>query len=64
MDKIIKWFYIGWWKYLLRKGDNPNFTNRINRFFCRVKNHPCGIIFYNVSGSEPDYRCKNCGDEL
>lgn len=28
-----------------------------------IKHHPCGSIFYNPGGDEPDPKCKECGDE-
>ena len=31
---------------------------------CRWRGHPCGVIWYDVSGTEPDMHCKNCGDDL
>lgn len=57
-------------RYLFHKADNPLWchNNRIIdfciRFKCRWNNHPCGAIYYNSFGIEPDSRCKNCGDDL
>lgn len=51
-------------KYLLAKADNPDFCNWWTRVTCRFKGHPEGPIYYNVNGSEPDWRCKVCGDNL
>lgn len=45
-------------KYLFAKP----FT--IRAFICRWRSHPCGAIWYNPNGSEPDMHCKNCGDDL
>jgi len=57
--------------YLFHKPDNPKWcsNNRIIDYFtrlkCRIKKHPCGNIYYNPApATEPDYRCKNCGDIL
>jgi len=47
-----------WWQYLLDKPCN------IRKFFCRIRNHPGGVTWYNLSGLEPDMRCINCGDNL
>ncbi len=33
-------------------------------WWCRLRNHPAGTIYYNPNGFEPDNHCKNCGDEL
>lgn len=57
-----KWFSIGWYLFLFSKGDNPDFCSRWERAKCRAKGHPCGTIFYTITGYEPDDRCKNCGD--
>lgn len=62
----MQWFTFGYWKYLLGKADNPHFCSKWKRFWCRVKGHPMGAIYYTVNptATEPDYRCKTCGDEL
>lgn len=64
MWRITIWFSWDWWSYLLRKPDNEDFCGFWERFFCRAKGHPKGMIFYNPMGSEPDGRCKICGDYL
>jgi hypothetical protein len=57
---MLRWFSLQWWEYLLSNlGDKP-----VNRLVCRIKGHPCGPIYYTMTGFEPDMRCKNCGDEL
>lgn len=56
------WFTKSWWKYLLApRADEISF---IRAFICRIKGHPCGVIYYNICGSEPDMTCINCGDDL
>jgi len=68
LNKIIDFPYSI--SYLLRKADNPLWchNNKIIdfciRFYCRLRNHPCGAIYYNPNGLEPDSRCKHCGDYL
>jgi hypothetical protein len=52
------WFTRSWWRYLL-KG-----CTGWRHFVCRLKGHPCGEVFYNVGGLEPDMHCKGCGDDL
>ena len=65
MIDILKWFKIGWWKYLLEPQKGwYNKTNRFIVFLCRAKGHPCGVWWYNTSALEPDMKCKNCGDDL
>lgn len=61
-----KWFNIDWWKYILEKPKHPNYRDvgRITIIICRIKNHPCGVIWYNPSGFEPDMHCRNCGEDL
>lgn len=58
------WFYWSWWKYLL---SNPSDDiDRWTSFWCRARNHPAGVIWYNFNPYrlEPDMCCKNCGDDL
>lgn len=51
-----------WWKYLLEK---PHYTsNRSRSFWCRAKGHPAGPVYHNICGTEPDWHCLNCGDDL
>jgi len=52
------WFNKDWWGYLLQKPCD------IRKVICRIKGHPAGVIWFNVGGTEPDMRCKNCKDEL
>lgn len=57
-------------QYLFAKADNPEwcsnnkFIDWFERLKCRIKHHPCGSIYYNPYGYEPDGRCKNCGDDI
>lgn len=55
---MYKWFTYHWYKYLFEKPIN------VITFICRLKGHPNGIIYFNPSGFEPNYQCKDCGDEL
>jgi len=67
---MLRLLNIYFYQYLFAKADNPKWSsnNRIidfwNRLKCRINRHPCGCIFYNPSGYEPDGRCINCGDEI
>ena len=58
-----KWLTIWWYKYLLEPKSYLSDSWR-ETILCRIKGHPCGSIYYNPGGLEPDERCKNCGDEL
>ena len=61
-------FDIHWWRYIFHSGDSPGWSSSrrwrdaINRYWCRIKNHPAGAVYYNPGGLEPDDRCKDCGD--
>jgi len=59
---FVNWFNKDWWMYLLAKPKNPSYCNWWTRFWCRVKGHPCGPWYYSSSYSEPNMKCKNCGD--
>lgn len=53
------------WIYLFEKRPDDyilTFRDKINRFICRWNFHPCGSVYYNPGGFEPDGHCKNCGD--
>ena len=52
------WFRLEWWEYLLKS------PLSLRAFWCRCRHHPFGVIWYNVSGLEPDMSCTNCGDDL
>lgn len=52
------WLRIAWWKFLLARP----FSFRA--FFCRMRGHPYGVVWFNPSGFEPDMTCRNCGDDL
>lgn len=55
------WLTKDWWVYLLGK---TNGCGLLTAAICRAKGHPCGVVWDNPSGSEPDMTCKNCGDDL
>jgi hypothetical protein len=49
-------------KYLFEK-KNPDYSwFRVLK--CRIQGHKKGVIWYNVSGIEPDMTCRGCGDNL
>lgn len=59
------WFSRWWWQYLSEKSRNDTPTcGKIHRFWCRAAGHPDGPIYYNVNGLEPNWKCKECGDDL
>lgn len=60
--RIARWFEFAWWQYLFSKPWRQKLTWEI--FWCRVKGHPNGTVYYNPGGFEPDYRCKDCGEDL
>ena len=52
------WLTYNWWKYLLK--GCTGWTN----FWCRIRNHNCGVVWHNVAGVEPDMHCRKCGEDL
>ena len=56
------WFTKSWWGYLLAQ--RVDRTSWISVIVCRVRGHPCGPVYFNVSGTEPNWHCKNCGDYI
>jgi hypothetical protein len=58
----MRWFDKEWWAYLFK----PRVDKSISMLAvmkCRMQGHPCGVVWYNYSASEPDYTCKFCGDK-
>jgi hypothetical protein len=54
-----------WWKYIFEK--SPYRYNDVPRWtvwWCRMRGHPAGPVWYNPRGLEPDMTCKNCGDDI
>lgn len=59
------WFTKEWWACLFApRGFMNNDVWLIKVLWCRLRNHPYPITWYNPSGWEPDYTCTNCGDDL
>lgn len=56
------WFSIEWYKYLFQPIKVG--STWYNSIWCRMKGRPEGPIYYNLGGSEPDWRCKNCNDYI
>ena len=56
--KLLVWFSVPWYQYLFSKPFN------LTKLWCRIRGHPMGQIYYNPAGLEPDYRCRNCLDEI
>jgi len=49
--------------YLLHK-PRPIDTPWPILIICRSRGHRDGVIWYNLSGLEPDMHCRNCGEDL
>jgi len=60
---MINWLTPGWYKYLFAKRASKDILWLVV-LKCRMRGHPCGVVWYNVSGLEPDMTCKVCGDDL
>lgn len=58
----MRWFTKDWWAYLFSKRYND--IGAIRTAICRTNGHRCGVWWYNLTGLEPDMRCKNCNDDL
>ena len=41
-----------------------NYDGRWQAVWCRLRNHPNGVVWYNAGGLDPDMTCKDCGDDL
>jgi hypothetical protein len=55
----MRWLTLWWWRYLLAgcKG--------WGHFWCRARGHPNGVWWYaGPLATEPDMRCKDCGENL
>jgi len=51
-----------WWRTVVFR--KPRWGTPLWRaVLCRLRNHPCGPVFY-TEGLEPDWTCKECGDYL
>ena len=59
-----KWFNRGWYQYLRMRTPYSKDVPRWAHLWCRIRNHPHGVVYYNPSGLEPDMRCKDCGEDL
>ena len=55
-------FTRGYWEYLLHKPDYNKLT--WGTFWCRLRGHPDGPIYFNPGGTEPNMRCSTCDDFL
>lgn len=66
--KFTRWFTVSWWGHIFAPIKVSRYHDewfpRIRTVWCRIRGHPAGIVFYNPGGLEPDYRCKNCGEDL
>lgn len=59
----MRWFYKDWWQYLFAPRTWRSAPWHVV-IWCRLRGHPDGPVYYNIGGSEPDYHCINCGDEI
>ena len=58
---FIRWLPLDLIRYMLEP--TRGYTSRIGTAWCRLRSHPAGIVFFNPGGLEPDYHCRNCGDD-
>lgn len=59
-----KWFTIWWYQILFARPSVYNNVGWLTAIWCRLRNHPAGIYYYNPNGWEPNTHCKNCGDDI
>jgi len=56
------WLTKEWWSYLFQSKSYKDIS-WFTILKCRIKGHPCGVIWYNPCGVEPDMTCRDCGDD-
>lgn len=62
---IQMWFDKWWWKYLFSPKDKRyDDTPWSTLIWCRIRNHPAGVFWFNPGETEPDNHCRNCGEDL
>lgn len=52
-----------WWKYIFAPRTDKD-VNIFKVWLCRWRGHPCGVVWYNAGGLEPDMSCRYCGDNI
>jgi hypothetical protein len=57
------WLYPIYWEYILQPRDRLYGVSWWTVIRCRMKVHPCGVVWY-THRLEPNMHCKNCGDDL
>ena len=62
--RITRWVRWSWWRYVLSAPQKRNPTPRRFVAWCRLRGHPNGYIYFNPGGMEPDYRCKDCLEDI
>ena len=50
------------WPYVFSPGSGDCFY--VQSVLCRLAGHPRGSWYFNPGGTEPDYHCRTCGDDL
>lgn len=72
-DRVVTWLWCwvfcwlqpSWYAYVFAPRAFCNDDEWLPRvWWCRMRGHPYGVVWYNPGGMEPDMRCKNCGDDL
>jgi len=64
----MKYFTLWFWSYIfhrpMRSRYNDEWHWKLRLIWCRMRNHPAGVVWYNPNGYEPDMTCKNCGEDI
>ena len=65
MKMIVAPWSVWWWRYILaRRTWRGRDVHLAQVIWCRLRNHPAGVVWYNAGGTEPDMHCRHCGDDL
>lgn len=56
--KISKWLDPSWYRYIFKPWKG------LRVMWCRMRGHPCGVVWFNPGGLEPDMTCLNCEEDL
>lgn len=56
--------WVSWREHNYVANPFSRLRNYLMRCRCRWRGHPCGPVFYNPGGYEPDGSCRDCGEDI
>lgn len=68
-----KWLSPFWYRYLFsnlpeRRRESDSLRDVLRwkwtRIYCRCREHPYEMFWFNAGGLEPDTRCRNCLEDI